>query len=85
MKKRIVQVSSDCPGNFALKVDGWLNISEIQTHAFCDGGCSQHTEDVLDCIRYVKPDYIFENHASIKNLTDTIDIGCKQGLSPFLL
>ncbi|KVH94126.1 uncharacterized protein LOC112518004 [Cynara cardunculus var. scolymus] len=74
-------VSSDCPGNFTLKIDGWLNISASETLAFCDGGCAQHTQAVLKCVWYVKDDFKFENKATIKNLNDTIISGCAQGFS----
>ncbi|KAL8261918.1 hypothetical protein R6Q59_025967 [Mikania micrantha] len=69
-------VSSDCPGNFTLTEKGWLNISQSDTKAFCQGGCLEHTQEVLKCVWYVHEEYTFENGATIKNLNDTIDIGC---------
>ncbi|KAI3678588.1 hypothetical protein L6452_37887 [Arctium lappa] len=74
-------VSSDCPGNFTLRGDGWLNTSASETLAFCDGGCAQHTQAVLNCVWYVDKDYKFENKATIKNINDTIIIGCAQGFN----
>ncbi|KAI3806237.1 hypothetical protein L1987_22136 [Smallanthus sonchifolius] len=75
-------VSSDCPGNFTLTEKGWLNISESATDAFCKGGCLQHTQDVLQCVWYVHQEYSFENGATIKDIKETMRIGCEKGLSP---
>ncbi|KAI3507978.1 hypothetical protein L1887_22976 [Cichorium endivia] len=77
----LMNVSSDCPGNFTLHVGGWLNISQSETQAFCEGGCAQHTRQVLKCVQYIKDDYKFENKATIKHLNDTINIGCSQGFN----
>ncbi|MFS7964535.1 hypothetical protein Hanom_Chr08g00751491 [Helianthus anomalus] len=76
----IYNESSNCAGNFNLTMEGWLNITESETRAFCDGGCLQHTHDVLQCVWYVLDDFKFENGATIKNLNDTINIGCEKGL-----
>ncbi|KAL8225087.1 hypothetical protein R6Q57_017644 [Mikania cordata] len=73
-------VSSNCPGNFTLTEKGWLNISQSDTKAFCQGGCLQHTQEVLKCVWYVHEEDTFENGATIKNLNDTIDIGCNHGM-----
>ncbi|XP_076910077.1 uncharacterized protein LOC143567571 [Bidens hawaiensis] len=74
-------VSSDCPGNFTLTYKGWLNISESETKAFCEGGCLQHTRYVLRCAWTAHKGYKFDNGASIENLNDTINIGCDKGFN----
>ncbi|KAF5796044.1 hypothetical protein HanXRQr2_Chr08g0346851 [Helianthus annuus] len=77
----IYNESSNCRGNFNLTMEGWLNITESETRAFCDGGCLQHTHDVLQCVWYVLDDFKFENGATIKNINDTINIGCEKGFN----
>ncbi|KAL7583477.1 uncharacterized protein LOC128129336 [Lactuca sativa] len=77
----LLNVSSDCPGKFTLHVGGWLNISANETQAFCEGGCAQHTQQLLKCVKYVKQNYVFRNKATINNLNDTINIGCTHGFN----
>ncbi|KAI3760342.1 hypothetical protein L1987_50736 [Smallanthus sonchifolius] len=73
--------SSDCPGSFTLTEGGWLNISESATDEFCKGGCVQHTQDVLRCVWYVHQEYTFENGAMLKDINETMRIGCEKGFN----
>ncbi|KAL3829013.1 hypothetical protein ACJIZ3_017815 [Penstemon smallii] len=70
-------ISNVCPANYTLKESGWLNVTQAEGPAFCAaGGCADHTRDVLLCIEHVKRDYWFANNATIKDVNDTINLGC---------
>ncbi|KAG8371587.1 hypothetical protein BUALT_Bualt13G0103500 [Buddleja alternifolia] len=71
------QKSSSCPEKYTLSESGWLNVTNPDGPTFCEkGGCVDHTRAVLLCIEHVKRDYWFENNATVKNLYDTINLGC---------
>ncbi|KAL0460374.1 UNVERIFIED_CONTAM: hypothetical protein Slati_0664600 [Sesamum latifolium] len=76
------QTSRRCPEKYWLTDSGWLNVSYDDGVGFCSaGGCADHTRAVLLCIHHVKRDYWFRNHASVKDLNDTINNGCAQGFT----
>ncbi|KAL0297997.1 UNVERIFIED_CONTAM: hypothetical protein Sangu_3167000 [Sesamum angustifolium] len=78
----INKTTKRCPEKYWLTDSGWLNVSHDDGVGFCaEGGCAEHTRAVLLCIHHVKRDYSFTNHASVKDLNDTINNGCAQGFT----
>ncbi|KAL3530986.1 hypothetical protein ACH5RR_010308 [Cinchona calisaya] len=74
--------STSCPVKYTLNMSGRLNVVHEDGPTFCEaGGCADHTRAVLACIHDVKPDFWFGNNATVKNLNDTINIGCSLGFN----
>ncbi|XP_057772716.1 uncharacterized protein LOC130992186 [Salvia miltiorrhiza] len=70
--------------NYTLTSTGWLNVTAAAGPKFCEaGGCADHTRAVLLCLKHVKRDYWFANRATVQDLYDTIDDGCKNGGTGF--
>ncbi|KAG6411904.1 hypothetical protein SASPL_124557 [Salvia splendens] len=70
--------------NYSLTYKGWLNVTAEEGPRFCEaGGCADHTRSVLLCLKHVKRDYWFANAATVQDLYDTIDEGCKNGGTGF--
>ncbi|KAG9443267.1 hypothetical protein H6P81_014607 [Aristolochia fimbriata] len=72
-----------CPGNFQLTEHGNMSISSSETTNYCNSGCASHTRTVLQCLFYVKQDYVFMNKATIHDINSTISEGCKNGIPGF--
>ncbi|XP_051142715.1 uncharacterized protein LOC127259425 [Andrographis paniculata] len=75
--------STKCWDKYTLTDSGWLNVTHEDGHWFCTEGCAEHTGWVLDCLFHVKKDYWFANKATLRDITDTINLGCNstQGFS----
>ncbi|CAN4102149.1 unnamed protein product [Withania somnifera] len=72
----LLNTSTVCK-NHTLTMSGWLNVTYDEGKKFCvEGDCADHTKGVLNCIRHVKPDFWFANKATVKDIYDTIHVGC---------
>ncbi|RWR92239.1 hypothetical protein CKAN_02144800 [Cinnamomum micranthum f. kanehirae] len=71
-------ISSNCPGNYSLNEGGWVNLRSNDTVRYCNiTGCADHSRAVLKCICLVKRDFKFQNGATVKDINDTINDGCR--------
>ncbi|XXG86032.1 hypothetical protein AAC387_Pa11g1015 [Persea americana] len=74
-------ISSNCPGNYTLTERGWVNLKWRDTIPYCNiTGCADHSRAVLECISLVKRDFKFENGATVKDINDTINEGCRSSM-----
>ncbi|KAJ7964325.1 Glycine-rich protein family [Quillaja saponaria] len=69
-------ISHTCSTKDRINSTGLLDVPKSEIKDYCWGGCSQHTQAVLDCIRDVKRDFWFTNNATVSVINETINTAC---------
>ncbi|KAF8015582.1 hypothetical protein BT93_H1180 [Corymbia citriodora subsp. variegata] len=72
-------VYQSCDEAYRLDHSGDLHVPPEYTDEFCNGPCLSETNLVLQCIDGVLSHYIFDNHATINDIEETIHAGCSYG------
>ncbi|KAI3687666.1 hypothetical protein L1987_81366 [Smallanthus sonchifolius] len=72
-------IYSSCEESYRLTESGQLHVPPEYTDEYCNGPCLQETHLVLNCVDNILTHFIFYNHATIKNVKDTIKVGCSYG------
>ncbi|XP_030539883.2 uncharacterized protein LOC115747755 [Rhodamnia argentea] len=68
-----------CEESYRLDESGDLHVPPEYTNVFCNGPCLSETNLVLTCIEGVLSNFLFYNHATIRDIKDTIHAGCGFG------
>ncbi|KAI3792183.1 hypothetical protein L2E82_06054 [Cichorium intybus] len=68
-----------CEESCRLTESGQLHVAPEYTDTYCNGPCLKETNLVLDCIEDILSHYVFYNHATIKDVKETIKAGCSYG------
>ncbi|KAL3727781.1 hypothetical protein ACJRO7_032517 [Eucalyptus globulus] len=72
-------IYQSCEESYRLDHGGDLHVPPEYTDEFCNGPCLSETNLVLTCIDGIVSNFIFDNHATIKDIQDTIHEGCSHG------
>lgn len=74
------QVSNSCGVEHQLTPVGWVNVTGNDTSDYCNGGCSDHTLIVLQCLEDVmRGEFVFESKQTVQDINYTITQGCLKG------
>ncbi|XP_071727176.1 uncharacterized protein [Rutidosis leptorrhynchoides] len=70
---------SSCEESYRLTESGQIHVPPEYTDEYCNGPCIQETHLVLNCVDDIISHYLFYNHATIKDVKETIKTGCSYG------
>ncbi|KVH90204.1 hypothetical protein Ccrd_007763 [Cynara cardunculus var. scolymus] len=73
------QIYSSCEESYRLTERGQLNVPPEFADEYCNGPCLKETHLVLNCINDILTHFVFYNHATIKDVKETIKVGCGYG------
>ncbi|XP_024984848.1 uncharacterized protein LOC112520651 isoform X5 [Cynara cardunculus var. scolymus] len=72
-------IYSSCEESYRLTERGQLNVPPEFADEYCNGPCLKETHLVLNCINDILTHFVFYNHATIKDVKETIKVGCGYG------
>ncbi|KAK9079538.1 hypothetical protein SSX86_001210 [Deinandra increscens subsp. villosa] len=72
-------IYSSCGNSYRLTASGQVNVPPEFTDEYCNGPCLQETHLVLNCVDNILSHFTFYNHATIKDVKETIQTGCSYG------
>ncbi|KAI3822360.1 hypothetical protein L1987_09949 [Smallanthus sonchifolius] len=72
-------IYSSCDESYRLTESGQLHVPPEYTDEYCNGPWLQETHLVLTCVDNILSHFIFYNHATIKDVKETIKMGCNYG------
>lgn len=72
-------IYSSCEEPYRLTENGQLHVPPEYADEYCNGPCLKETHLVLNCIDDIFSHFVFYNHATIKDVKETIKAGCSYG------